>query len=225
MSDPQFHDLRQQMLIPIKELYEAARLLHGAADDHCANRHEEAIVKIKKADIPELYDWCEELWGPRGSVDAFKRSPVHRYRDVEGAPPKIKGRKFKYNIPQALKNTVLARDGYFCQFCGIPVILQQAQSVLRKFYGSEIRWGNRNAEKHTAFQALDLDFDHILPLSRGGDNSVENLIVACAPCNCGRGNWTLEEVGVLDPRNHPRQPRSEFKEWDGLTRVLKHRRQ
>ncbi|MFJ8152239.1 HNH endonuclease [Streptomyces sp. NPDC094468] len=30
--------------------------------------------------------------------------------------------------------------------------------------------------------------DHIVPLSRGGTNDIENLRPACGPCNFSRGN-------------------------------------
>ncbi|MEU0071293.1 HNH endonuclease signature motif containing protein [Streptomyces sp. NPDC006332] len=33
--------------------------------------------------------------------------------------------------------------------------------------------------------------DHIVPLSRGGTNDIENLRPACGPCNFSRGNRTL----------------------------------
>jgi len=36
----------------------------------------------------------------------------------------------------------------------------------------------------------DLQFDHILPWSRGGGNTVDNLRVLCANCNLARGNLT-----------------------------------
>ncbi|WP_408056991.1 HNH endonuclease [Streptomyces changanensis] len=32
--------------------------------------------------------------------------------------------------------------------------------------------------------------DHIVPLSRGGTNDIENLRPACGPCNFSRGNRT-----------------------------------
>lgn len=37
------------------------------------------------------------------------------------------------------------------------------------------------------------ELDHIIPWSRGGDHSVENLVVACRPCNRSKGAKTLEE--------------------------------
>lgn len=38
--------------------------------------------------------------------------------------------------------------------------------------------------------------DHILPQSRGGQNTWENLITACQPCNNQKANKTPEEAGM-----------------------------
>jgi hypothetical protein len=35
--------------------------------------------------------------------------------------------------------------------------------------------------------------DHVLPLSRGGTNDLDNLQVACKPCNTSKGDRTVEE--------------------------------
>jgi len=35
--------------------------------------------------------------------------------------------------------------------------------------------------------------DHVLPLSRGGSNSADNLATACGACNTSKGAKTLEE--------------------------------
>jgi 5-methylcytosine-specific restriction endonuclease McrA len=34
----------------------------------------------------------------------------------------------------------------------------------------------------------ELTLDHLRPKSRGGSNSLENLRLACLPCNTSRGN-------------------------------------
>lgn len=60
--------------------------------------------------------------------------------------------------------------------------------------------GSRNIDQHAAFQAMWLQYDHLLPHARGGDNSLDNVVITCAPCNFGRMNWTLDEVGLIDPR-------------------------
>lgn len=38
--------------------------------------------------------------------------------------------------------------------------------------------------------------DHVLPVSRGGGNSPENLVVACKPCNLRKGALTPAEAGM-----------------------------
>jgi len=62
------------------------------------------------------------------------------------------------------RNRILARDRYCCQYCGI---------------------------KGTAF---GLTIDHILPVSRGGTTSPENLVAACFACNQRKGDRTPEEA-------------------------------
>tara|TARA_B100001123_G_scaffold441043_1_gene581446 strand:+ start:678 stop:1214 length:537 start_codon:yes stop_codon:yes gene_type:complete len=40
----------------------------------------------------------------------------------------------------------------------------------------------------------NLTFDHILPKSRGGKTTWENVITACSDCNTSKGNKTLKEL-------------------------------
>lgn len=42
----------------------------------------------------------------------------------------------------------------------------------------------------------DLTFDHVVPRSKGGITSWENVITACAPCNLRKANKTLKQVGM-----------------------------
>jgi 5-methylcytosine-specific restriction endonuclease McrA len=41
-----------------------------------------------------------------------------------------------------------------------------------------------------------LTVDHVLPRSRGGKDSWENLVVACTPCNNKKGSRTPDEAGM-----------------------------
>lgn len=54
----------------------------------------------------------------------------------------------------------------------------------------------------------DLTFDHVLPRSRGGVTSWENVVAACSPCNLKKANKSLQQVGMR-LRRAPRQPRPE----------------
>ncbi len=71
---------------------------------------------------------------------------------------------------QVTNTFLFARDGYSCQYCG------RHRSDLR---GRQY-----------------LTRDHILPVSRGGGNSWENVVTSCSPCNNRKGNYLPEEVGM-----------------------------
>ena len=54
----------------------------------------------------------------------------------------------------------------------------------------------------------DLTFDHVLPRSKGGVTSWENVVAACAPCNLKKGNKSLKQAG-LHLRRMPHRPSSD----------------
>lgn len=64
------------------------------------------------------------------------------------------------------RRTILARDNYTCQYCG------------------------------TAPGRAQLTIDHVLPSSRGGPDSWENVVAACLACNQRKGNRTPEEANM-----------------------------
>jgi 5-methylcytosine-specific restriction endonuclease McrA len=51
----------------------------------------------------------------------------------------------------------------------------------------------------------DLTFDHVVPRSRGGVTSWENVVAACSPCNLRKANKMLAQSG-LHLRHPPHQP-------------------
>jgi 5-methylcytosine-specific restriction endonuclease McrA len=51
----------------------------------------------------------------------------------------------------------------------------------------------------------ELTIDHIIPKSRGGSDSWENLVSACKVCNNKKGNQTPEEAKMV-LINAPRRP-------------------
>ena len=46
------------------------------------------------------------------------------------------------------------------------------------------------------FQSEDLTFDHVIPRSRGGRTTWENVVTACQTCNLLKGNRQLAESGL-----------------------------
>jgi 5-methylcytosine-specific restriction endonuclease McrA len=81
----------------------------------------------------------------------------------------------RFSLPIS-RRTVLARDDFTCQYCGVQP-------------------GKRN-----------LTIDHVMPRSRGGETTWENVITACGPCNRRKGNRTPSEAKMPLARQ-PRRPR------------------
>ncbi|MEP6769546.1 MAG: HNH endonuclease [Acidobacteriota bacterium] len=74
------------------------------------------------------------------------------------------------------RHNIYLRDGSRCQYCG------------------------------HKFPSAELSLDHVVPLSRGGMSSWENVVCACLACNVRKGNRTPHEAGIrlIQP---PRKPR------------------
>jgi 5-methylcytosine-specific restriction endonuclease McrA len=51
-----------------------------------------------------------------------------------------------------------------------------------------------------------LTFDHLIPQSRGGDTSWDNIVTACHKCNTKKGAKTLKESGMKLAKQ-PKRPR------------------
>jgi len=54
-----------------------------------------------------------------------------------------------------------------------------------------------------------LTMDHVVPRSRGGKSSWENVVTSCAPCNHRKGDRLPAEVQMF-PRRAPRPPAPEI---------------
>jgi len=61
-------------------------------------------------------------------------------------------------------------------------------------------------------RSRDLTLDHIIPRSRGGQGTWENLVASCKYCNGKKGNRLLKEVGM----RLLRQPRPLSQEYAGF---------
>jgi 5-methylcytosine-specific restriction endonuclease McrA len=195
----------------IPEIAAAAALLDEAVSAHIAGRIALAQELIESANMSVIREWTESLWG--------KSSPQVFYRPVPDAPRTLDRRqRGDQRMPTAdVKQALHSRDGFHCRFCGIPVIRHQVRNRLRVLYPRALPWGNTNKTCHAAFQAMWAQYDHILPFARGGSNNLENMVIACAPCNYGRMNYTLEEVGLVNPLTRQPVPST----WDGLERLFR----
>ena len=53
--------------------------------------------------------------------------------------------------------------------------------------------------------SAELTFDHVVPRSRGGRTTWENIVAACGPCNLRKGGRTPEQAG-MPIRRPPHRP-------------------
>lgn len=60
------------------------------------------------------------------------------------------------------------------------------------------------------FRPEQLTFDHVIPKSRGGRTTWENVVTACAPCNHRKGNRTPREARMALLRRPDRPTRAEL---------------
>jgi 5-methylcytosine-specific restriction endonuclease McrA len=54
----------------------------------------------------------------------------------------------------------------------------------------------------------ELTFDHLIPRSKGGKTTWDNIVTACAPCNLRKGGKLAEHAKMFPERN-PRRPSME----------------
>lgn len=102
---------------------------------------------------------------------------------IEAAQTKMRAEHMQIDVPLVIRlvtfvpiprrlplplsrRTVLARDMYTCQYCG------------------------------TQPGRTELTLDHVMPRSRGGNTSWENVVTACGPCNRRKGNRTPDEANM-----------------------------
>ena len=107
----------------------------------------------------------------KGVASAEEHTPslVQTSRQQYPLPSVIRLLEFRRipNQSRALsRKNILLRDKFTCQYC------------LHKFSSS------------------DLTLDHVIPRSRAGASTWENLVACCHPCNNFKGNRTPVEAGM-----------------------------
>jgi 5-methylcytosine-specific restriction endonuclease McrA len=110
-------------------------------------------------------------------AEETNHAEVHSTSKAIRVPSVIRLLSYRH-IPQQSRalsrKNILLRDRNTCQFCG------------------------------SVFPAAELTLDHVMPRSRGGRSSWENLVACCYACNNQKGDRTPEEAGVkLQRRPRP----------------------
>ena len=204
---------RQSLRKPIAELFQAAAALDIGVGAHLGGDRLRAAASFRAADMQVVRHYVESMWGKRS---LWPDQPHYlRFRKVLDLPPRTPESR-GLTVSPATKRAVVNRDGFLCRYCELPLVPASVRKALSRDYPAEVPWGSTNVSQHSAFQALWLQFDHVVPLTRSGTNDVDNVVASCGPCNFMKWDYHLEELGVIDPRS--RTPVTSC--WDGLTRLL-----
>jgi 5-methylcytosine-specific restriction endonuclease McrA len=75
-----------------------------------------------------------------------------------------RGQHPRRHVPPLSNHELFRRDGYLCLYCG------------------------------NSFAEYQLTRDHVVPLSRGGDDRWSNVVSACRSCNTRKGGRTPEQA-------------------------------
>ena len=90
----------------------------------------------------------------------------------------------------------------------VPSVIRLQRYVKVPYYG--IALSRHNVLRRDNFlcqycgTSRNLTLDHLLPRSRGGENSWYNIVTACSRCNSRKGDRTPEEAGLKLLRNPSR---------------------
>ena len=148
---------------------------------------ENSPALVLNADFRPLSYLPLSLWSWQESVKAVFLDRVNIVSEYDQT---VRSPSFEMRLPSviALKDyvpqarrpaftrfNVFLRDRFSCQYCG------------------------------GRLPTPDLTFDHVIPRSRGGRTSWENVVTACGGCNLRKGN-RMPAAAQMQPRNKPRAP-------------------
>jgi len=159
----------------------------GLISGMSAKKLEQCPALVLNADYRPLSYFPLSLWSWQDAVKAIFRGSVEiisEYDRVIHSP----GMELKLPSVLALKQYVSAqrapaftrfnvflRDQWNCQYCG------------------------------NKFTTKELTFDHVIPRSRGGRTSWDNIVAACQGCNARKGNKMPHEINMF-PIKKPCEP-------------------
>ena len=118
-------------------------------------------------------------------------------REEQERDRRAKNMRAELHRDPALISAIRKRDKDRCRYCGC-----------------QVNWRARRGDAAATY-------DHVQPISRGGTNTVENVVVACKGCNDRKGRRTLKEarMRLLDPGSVGAPVLDDDTDDDGGTRL------
>lgn len=121
-----------------------------------------------------LWEVCEGGWRIH---DYLEYNPS---REEVQFQREIIRRRQAMNTDPDLAKQIRDRDGNTCRYCGC-----------------NVNWRDRKSESGGTY-------DHVIPISQGGTDGADNIVVSCRMCNTRKGARTPEQAGMtLRPVQNP----------------------
>lgn len=147
------------------------------------------VISVRRAFCLLVKEQAEVIYVDQGQYLSYDFEGWREYCELklefeERAPHEdwIRSVNFEIQVPRVIRLTgydrvpkstikfnrrnIFLRDGHRCQYCG-------------KRYSSP-----------------RLSLDHVMPKSRGGEDTWENIVCACLDCNVNKGGRTPQEAGM-----------------------------
>jgi hypothetical protein len=107
---------------------------------------------------------------------------------------------------------VFIRDGFIDRFSGnrliFPPVLRVISVMLPNEFPYHPNW--KTELTHPAYWELGASVDHLVPVTRGGQDEESNWVTTSMARNFAKMNWTPGELGWS------LHPPGDYREWDGL---------
>ncbi len=151
---------------------------------HKAKRNSEQRAAYDKA-IQSNPEEARSLRSERAKREIeTKRAWNRNYRENNRGAYNAMLRSWKKDHPESRRTAAARRRAYKLSSGGSYTPLEAY--VLRQIYGDKcLACGKTSSE-------IKLTDDHIVPLSKGGPNTVANLQPLCLPCNIGKNDKTID---------------------------------
>jgi 5-methylcytosine-specific restriction endonuclease McrA len=204
-ADPARWDRHSPLPVPAwfhEEQSKFAAVVTAAADGKVA----ESIRLLKLVRSADLREWYVE----HGQLSGTYRAKHFALPAPDADQPALD----PLRSPDRYAKEVWERDGFRCRYCGLGVIPKSVLAAFGAVVGKEtFRATGTNDERHGAVVAFRANADHVLSWKLGGRTAPENLVTACWACNFGKSSFTVEQMGLADPRDYP----PVVDGWDGLS--------
>lgn len=195
--------------LPPPEWFESQVFLFQTAVAAAAKGEvDQSVAVVMTIRSSEMLDWfCEHgQWSGRHRTKTLQSYSLPELCELDAV-----------RAPTKYERAVFERDRYCCRYCGLRTVAKRVLLAFEKVVGTNaFRNVGKNAEQHGVVHAFKVVADHVTPFKRGGKTNLDNLVTACPACNYGKDHYTVEQLGIRDPRLRP--PKDA--EWDGLMSFL-----